>query len=249
MRRRSAGRPSRCRDALLQFGDSMLPVGAFSFSNGLEIGRPARGRARPGDAPRVRPHGHRARRPTSDGIAAARRPSARPRRATSTGSGGPTAAVFNRKLNEEMRTMTVRMGRKLAEMAGDRSSPSRCSTAGSRRSSAGDTPGTYPVALGRWSSPRSGCPRRTPSRSTSTALAAMMLGAAAPADADRPPRRPGHPVRGQREGRRRLPRVRRADARRHGAFAPVIDVLAAMHVQAPRAHVHELRRPEGPHVP
>ena len=54
-------------------------------------------------------------------------------------------AVFNRKLNEEMRTMTVRMGRKLAEMA-ERVLPVAAGRApGSRSIKAGATPGTYPV--------------------------------------------------------------------------------------------------------
>src|SRR5699024_7036953 len=91
--------------ALLQFGDSMFPVGAFSFSNGLEsaieegvvhdrsslagfVGTAVR-QAAGCDAIGVL-EGHRGAR-TED--------RERVRRAD--------AAVFTRKLNEEMRTMTV----------------------------------------------------------------------------------------------------------------------------------------------
>jgi urease accessory protein len=54
-------------------------------------------------------------------------------------------AVFHRKLNEEMRTMTVRMGRKLAEMTVHVLAAPLVSDwlAAVKR---GDTPGTYPVA-------------------------------------------------------------------------------------------------------
>jgi urease accessory protein len=100
---------------VLQFGDSLLPIGSFSFSNALE---PAvqegvvRDAATLGEF--VTATARRA--ATSDGIAlleahrAAREPDIeRITRAD--------RAVFERKLGEETRTMTVRMGRKLAEVA------------------------------------------------------------------------------------------------------------------------------------
>jgi urease accessory protein len=100
---------------LLQFGDSMLPVGSFSFSNGLESAVQQKvvhdlETLRQFVLTAVRQAG------TSDGIAVLEA-----FRAAGDGDADRITradrAVFNRKLNEEMRTMSVRMGRKLAEMA------------------------------------------------------------------------------------------------------------------------------------
>jgi urease accessory protein len=127
---------------VLQFGDSMLPVGAFSFSNGLE---PAvqTGLVHNLDTLRQFVQSATDQAATGDGIAVLA--------AFRGARAGDFArvveadrAVFHRKLNEEMRTMTVRMGRKLAELTihvlaepgvGDW-------LAAIRR---GETPGTYPV--------------------------------------------------------------------------------------------------------
>jgi urease accessory protein len=130
---------------VLQFGDSVLPIGSFSFSNALESAvqeGTVRDAATLGEfvAAAVR------RAATSDGIAllgahraAAQRDIGRIVEAD--------RAVFERKLGEETRTMTVRMGRKLAEV----------STAAAQapllglwldRVRDGFTPGTYPVGLG-----------------------------------------------------------------------------------------------------
>jgi urease accessory protein len=126
----------------LQFGDSMLPVGAFSFSNGLE---PAVQTGLVHDLDTLRQFVQTAteQAATGDGIAvlAAHRGT----------QGGDFArvveadrAVFHRKLNEEMRTMTVRMGRKLAEMTVHVLGAPGVNDwlAAIKR---GDTPGTYPV--------------------------------------------------------------------------------------------------------
>jgi urease accessory protein len=129
----------------LQFGDSLLPIGSFSFSNALESAvqeGAVRDAATLGEF--VTASTHRA--ATSDGIAlleahrAARVPEMeRIVRAD--------RAVFERKLAEETRTMTIRMGRKLAEV----------STAAAEvplidlwldRVRDGVTPGTHPVGLG-----------------------------------------------------------------------------------------------------
>lgn len=130
---------------VLQFGDSLLPIGSFSFSNALE---PAVQQGVVRDAGTlgefVLTCAHRA--ATSDGIAlleahraARERDIERIIRAD--------RAVFERKLAEETRMMTVRMGRKLAEV----------STAAVRapllglwldRVREGIAPGTYPVGLG-----------------------------------------------------------------------------------------------------
>ncbi|MES2794140.1 MAG: urease accessory UreF family protein, partial [Planctomycetota bacterium] len=99
----------------LQFGDSMLPVGAFSFSNGLESAvqervvhdletlrqfvQTATEQAATGDGVAVLEAHRGARAQDLSRIIAA------------------DHAVYCRKLNEEARPMITRMGRKLAEMA------------------------------------------------------------------------------------------------------------------------------------
>jgi urease accessory protein len=131
---------------LLQFGDSVFPVGSFTFSNGLEMAvQTGVVRDRATLAAYVRTVTRQA--ATSDGIAVL----AGHRGAV---DGDPDQlrradeAVLLRKLNEEARTMTVRMGRKLAEAAsrivGDSVLNKRF-----RAAAADDpVPVTYPVALG-----------------------------------------------------------------------------------------------------
>ncbi|HEY2313791.1 MAG TPA: urease accessory UreF family protein [Streptosporangiaceae bacterium] len=137
----SIGRSMR----LLQFGDSLLPVGSFSFSNALEAAV-QEGEVR--DAATlteyVRTVTRRA--ATSDGIALLH--AHRAARANDMDQiRHADHAVFERKLGEEMRTMTVRMGRKLAEVAETtvRAPMLSCWLAQVRDSL---TPGTYPVGLG-----------------------------------------------------------------------------------------------------
>jgi urease accessory protein len=127
---------------VLQFGDSILPVGAFSFSNGLEsavqlglvrdvetLGQFVRSATRQAA--------------TSDGVAllAAFRSA---KAGDSPAIDRADQAVFNRRLNEEMRTMAVRMGRKLAEMA-ERTIGESPASAWLTRIKAGATPGCYPI--------------------------------------------------------------------------------------------------------
>lgn len=127
---------------VLQFGDSVLPVGAFSFSGGLEsavqIGmvkdretlhqfvRTATRQAATGDGVAL-VHAHRA----------------------ACSADLPTVlaidrSVVNRKLNEEVRTMTTRMGRKLAELC-EHVRPGPLMTGWLAAIRAGDTPGAYPI--------------------------------------------------------------------------------------------------------
>jgi urease accessory protein len=129
----------------LQFGDSLLPIGSFSFSNALESAVQqgvVRDAVTLGEF--VLTSARRA--ATSDGIAlleahrAAREPDLeRIVRAD--------RAVFERKLSEETRTMTVRMGRKLAEV-----SPAAVQAPllglWLDRVRGGSAPGTHPVGLG-----------------------------------------------------------------------------------------------------
>lgn len=130
---------------VLQFGDSLLPIGSFAFSNALE---PAVQQGVVRDAATlgqfVLTCAHRA--ASSDGIAlleahrAARdRDIERVVRAD--------RAVFERKLGEEARTMTVRMGRKLAEVSAA-AVPTPLLGAWLDRIRDGVAPGTHPVGLG-----------------------------------------------------------------------------------------------------
>jgi urease accessory protein len=129
----------------LQFGDSLLPVGSFSFSNALE---PAVQQGVVHDAATlhefVRTLTRRA--AMSDGIALleAHR-GARERDIDAVVRAD--RAVFDRKLAEETRTMTVRTGRKLAEV-GTASLRAPMLDRWLRRIRGGATPGTYPVGLG-----------------------------------------------------------------------------------------------------
>jgi urease accessory protein len=130
---------------ILQFGDSMFPVGAFAFSGGLEMAvQKGVVRDRAGLAEFTRTLTHLA--ATGDGVAvlAGHRGAIlgdldQIRRADE--------AVHLRKLSEEARTMTVRMGRKLAEAAthivGDSMLAKRLHDAATD-----SVPVTYPVALG-----------------------------------------------------------------------------------------------------
>ncbi len=127
---------------VLQFGDSVLPVGAFSFSGGLES---AIQQELVHDLESLREFVHTAadQAATSDGIALLHA-----HRAAAVGDMNLICtidrAVINRRLNEEMRTMTVRMGRKLAELA-EHVLPSDVVARWLAAIRGGDTPGTYPV--------------------------------------------------------------------------------------------------------
>jgi urease accessory protein len=130
---------------VLQFGDSLLPIGSFSFSNALESAvqeGTVRDTATLGEF--VTAAARRA--ATSDGIALLEAH----RAATERDIGRiveADRAVFQRKLGEETRTMTVRMGRKLAEVA---TATVQAPLLGLwlDRVRDGITPGTYPVGLG-----------------------------------------------------------------------------------------------------
>ena len=130
---------------LLQFGDSLLPVGSFSFSNALEAAV-QEGEVRDQDSLTefVRTCARRA--ATTDGIAVLHA-----HRAACTGDlkriTDADHAVLQRKLGEEMRTMTVRMGHKLAEVG---ETTVRAPVLGRWLAQVRDgvTPGTHPVGIG-----------------------------------------------------------------------------------------------------
>jgi len=129
---------------MLQFGDSMFPVGGFAFSNGLEsavqkgvvtdaaslagFARTVVDQANRGDGIAL-VHAHRAAR--ADDLAALMR---------------IDALVYARKLSGETRTMTVRMGKKFTELS-LRVTGAPILAAWRERLEAGDTPGCHPVAL------------------------------------------------------------------------------------------------------
>jgi urease accessory protein len=129
----------------LQFSDSMLPIGAFSFSNGLEAAVQQHVVHDPATlAEFTLTAVHRA--ATSDGIALLEAH----RAASNADVDGVVAAdqaVLSRKLSEEMRTMTIRMGRKLAELG---TSVVRAPVLGRWLDEIVNrmTPGTYPAGLG-----------------------------------------------------------------------------------------------------
>jgi len=130
---------------LLQFGDSMLPVGSFAFSNGLES---AVQQKVVRDLPTLREFIETAlvQAASCDGIALL----AAHRAACVGDAAGVIAAdhaVLLRKLNEEMRTMTLRMGRKLGELVAH-AAPHPLVTRWLADIEAGATPGTHPAGLG-----------------------------------------------------------------------------------------------------
>ena len=213
---------------LLQFGDSMLPVGSFSFSNGLES---AVQQKVVRDLETLRQFVLTAVRQaaTSDGIAVleafrafVENDADRITRAD--------RAVFNRKLNEEMRTMTVRMGRKLAEMA-EKVAPSPQVADWLASIKRGDTPGTYPVAQALVFASL-GLSESDAFAVHQYGLASMMLGASlrllkvSYLDAQAFL----FAINGEAEVA--YARVANSSLDDMAVYAPVIDVLAAIHVQA-----------------
>jgi urease accessory protein len=130
---------------VLQFGDSLLPIGSFSFSNALESAVQEQ-LVRDADTLHQFVLSSTRRAATSDCIAL-----------LEAHRGGREAdlerivradrAVYERKLSDETRTMTVRMGRKLAEVGlAAVTAPKLGRWLDLARN--GAAPGTYPVALG-----------------------------------------------------------------------------------------------------
>src|SRR6476660_6911695 len=130
---------------ILQFGDSVLPVGAFSFSNGLESAIQHRFVH---DKETLRQFVMTATRQSASADAIALLVTHRAARAHDmTAVLRADTALFNRKMNEEMRTMAVRMGKKLCEMSNHLvQSPLLMDWLGHIERK--ETPGMYPVCLG-----------------------------------------------------------------------------------------------------
>lgn len=131
--------------AALQFGDSLLPTGSFSFSNGLESAVQQhivhdRGTLAEFAFSTAR------RSATTDGICLLE--AHRGARAGNLGRvKASDHAAFSRKLSEESRTMSVRTGRKLAELAAS-VVPAPVIRRWVSEVTAHQTPGTYPAGLG-----------------------------------------------------------------------------------------------------
>ena len=214
----------------LQFGDSLLPTGSFSASNGLESA--------------VQQHIVRdldtlaefalttvRRSAATDGIALLE--AHRGARASNIGRiRAADNAVFNRKLSEEMRTMTVRTGRKLAELA-TCVVPAPMLRRWLAEVTAHQTPGTHPVALGVLFADL-GSPEDDAFAvhqygvAMTTLSAALRLMRIEPRQAQAIVRQANAETSELYEG------VRGAALADMAGFAPMADVLAAMHV---RAHV------------
>ncbi|ACR69235.1 urease accessory protein UreF [Edwardsiella ictaluri] len=100
---------------IMQFADSVLPVGAFSFSNGIESAI-QKGIVKDADSLKGFVRTALKQAASCDGIAvvaAHRAVLAEDRQALVAAD----RAVYNRKINEENQLMTTRMGKKLAELS------------------------------------------------------------------------------------------------------------------------------------
>jgi urease accessory protein len=129
---------------MLQFGDSMFPIGGFAFSGGLESAVQKRVVT---DAVTLEAFARTAveQAAMGDGIAVVWA-----HRATAAGDVDELVRidrrVYARKLSSETRTMSVRVGKKFAEM-GAEVTGAPLLQAWRDRIEAGGTPGCYPVAL------------------------------------------------------------------------------------------------------
>ena len=129
---------------LLQFGDSMFPIGSFAFSGGLESAIQKRVVT---DAETLHAYARTALEQAAmgDGIALVGA-----HRAAAAGDLDEVARiderVYARKLSSETRKMTVRMGKKFAEMGAEVIGVPLLKT-WLERIGAGATPGCYPVSL------------------------------------------------------------------------------------------------------
>jgi urease accessory protein len=129
---------------LLQFGESMFPVGGFAFSGGLESAVQKRIVS---DAATLEAFARTAveQAAMGDGIAVVWA-----HRAAAAGDLDGLVRiderVFARKLSSETRTMTVRMGKKFVELCAEVTGAPLLA-AWRERVAAGATPGCYPVAL------------------------------------------------------------------------------------------------------
>jgi urease accessory protein len=212
----------------LQFGDSMFPIGGFAFSGGLESAIQKRVVT---DAETLEAYARTAveQAALGDGIALVWA-----HRAAAAGDVDELVRiderVYARKLSGETRTMSVRMGKKFAEMGAEVIGAPLLKT-WRERIDAGATPGCYPVSLAV-NFAAQGLPARDAFVVHQYGVAAMILSAAL-----------------------RLMKISHVDTQRilyrldagadaayeaaaaarlddMAGFAPLIEVLAAVHVKA-----------------
>ncbi len=213
---------------VLQFGDSIFPVGGFTFSNGLESAV-HEGHVRDAAGLRAFVRTACARAAATDGIALLEAHRAG-RQRDLTRATYADHALYSRKLAEEARTMSVRMGRKLTEVAAQVTQIPTVA-AWLARINERATPGCYPVSLGLVFAAH-GLPEHDAFAVHQYGAAAMMLSAAlrlmrityteaqsilyevnAAADAD-------------------YERYSACSLDDMASFAPMMDILAAAHVGA-----------------
>jgi len=213
---------------VLQFGDSVLPVGAFAFSNGLETAV-HEGHVR--DVAELEAFVRTAcsRAAATDGIALleAHRGArvddmARVIRADH--------AAYNRKLSEEQRTMSVRMGKKLAEVASHVVAKPAI-TAWLSRINEGATPGCYPIGLGLVFAAQ-GLSEHEAFAVHQYGVAAMMLGASLRLLRIRYVEAQSILYRVNATAETEYERYSTCTLDDMAAFAPMMDILAATHVKA-----------------
>ncbi|MCC6611439.1 MAG: urease accessory protein UreF [Burkholderiales bacterium] len=139
-----AAAPAAGLARVLQFGDSMFPIGGFAFSSGLESGVQKRVVT---DARTLEAFARTAieQAAAGDGIAVVWA-----HRAAAAGDldelARIDARVYARKLSSETRAMSVRMGKKFAELSAE-VAPAPLLATWRERIDEGATPGCYPVAL------------------------------------------------------------------------------------------------------
>jgi urease accessory protein len=213
---------------MLQFGDSMFPIGGFAFSGGLESAVQKRVVT---DAATLEDYARTAieQAAMGDGVAVVWA-----HRAAAAGDLEELVRidrrVVARKLSSETRTMTVRMGKKFAEMSAEVAGGQHLA-AWRDRIATGATPGCYPVALALNFAVQ-GLPARDAFIVHQYGVATMILGAALRL------MKIGHV-----ETQRMLYRLNAdVDAAYDAAartrledmagFAPLAEVLAAVHVKA-----------------
>jgi urease accessory protein len=213
---------------LLQFGDSMLPVGAFSFSNGLESAVQT-GLVHDLDTLRQFVQTAVEQSATGDGIAvlAAHRGA---QAGDFTRIVEADRAVLQRKLNEEMRTMTVRMGRKLAEMTVHVAAAPMVSDwlAAIKQ---GETPGTFPIGQALVFASL-GLAEQDAFAVHLYGIASMMLGAALRLMKVNYLDTQAILFEVNSATESAYEQIRDATLEDMSAFAPVMDVLAAVHVKS-----------------
>jgi urease accessory protein len=213
---------------LLQFGDSMFPIGGFAFSGGLESAVQKRVVT---DAATLEAFARTAveQAAMGDGIAVVWA-----HRAAAAGDVDELVRidrrVYARKLSGETRTMSVRMGKKFAEMSAEVTAAPLLA-AWRDRIEAGDTPGCYPVALAV-NFAAQGLPARDAFVVHQYGVAAMILSAAlrlmkvSHIDTQRMLYRLNADAEAAYEA------AARASLADMAGFAPLAEILAAAHVKA-----------------